>query len=75
MRVGHKFNMEVKDLINQEHPSYRSHFDHHDFSTDWLDKMKRHNPEIMKQPIALRGKKTILIVTRPILLKFIIANT
>jgi len=50
-------------LINQEHPSYKSHFDHHSFSSeDWI-KMIQHNPEIMKQPIALRGDMTILVET------------
>lgn len=63
VELADNLNMEVKDLINQEHPSYKSHFDHHDFSTDDWIKMIRHNPEIMKQPIALRGKKTILIET------------
>ena len=58
-----KLNMEVKDLVNQEHPAYKAHFDPHEFSTDDWSKMIRHTPEIMKQPIASRGKKTILVET------------
>ena len=58
-----KLNIEVKDLVNQEHPAYKVHFDHHEFSTDDWIKMIRHNPEIMKQPIALRGKMSLLIET------------
>ncbi|MFT4851390.1 MAG: arsenate reductase, partial [Sediminicola sp.] len=42
---------------------YKSHFKHHDFSSDDWIKMIRHNPEIMKQPIALRGDITILVKT------------
>jgi len=58
-----RLNIEIKDLVNQEHPSYKSHFEHHDLSeNDWI-KMIRHNPEIMKQPIALRGDVTILVET------------
>ena len=58
-----RLNIEIKDLVNQEHPSYKSHFEQHDFSErDWI-KMIRHNPEIMKQPIALRGDITILVET------------
>ncbi|TLP81754.1 arsenate reductase family protein [Maribacter sp. ACAM166] len=58
-----RLNIEIKDLVNQEHPSYKSRFEHHDFSErDWI-KMIRHNPEIMKQPIALRGDITILVET------------
>tara|TARA_R110002124_G_scaffold227889_2_gene393262 strand:+ start:14229 stop:14594 length:366 start_codon:yes stop_codon:yes gene_type:complete len=58
-----RLHLEVKDLVNQEHPSYTSHFDHHNFSTnDWI-KMIQHNPDIMKQPIAMRGDITILVET------------
>ena len=61
--IAGKLHIEVADLINQEHPSYTSNFEHHNFSTnDWI-KMIQHNPEIMKQPIALRGDITILIET------------
>jgi|GEM_PF-5252817 len=42
---------------------YTSHFEHHNFSTDDWIKMIQHNPEIMKQPIALRGDIAILIET------------
>jgi arsenate reductase len=61
--LADRLDLEIKDLVNQEHPSYKLHFKHHDFSSaDWI-KMIRHNPEIMKQPIALRGDKTILVET------------
>ncbi len=63
VELADKLKLEVKDLVNQEHPAYKSHFDHHDFSTDDWIKMIRHNPEIMKQPIALRGKMSILVET------------
>lgn len=58
-----RLGLEIKDLVNQEHPSYTSKFEHHELSSeDWI-KMIKHNPEIMKQPIALRGDKTILVET------------
>lgn len=61
--LADRLNMEIKDLVNQEHPAYVSKFEHHNLSSeDWI-KMIRHNPEIMKQPIALRGVKTILVET------------
>jgi len=61
--LADKLNVEIKDLVNQEHPSYKSHFEHHNFSSeDWI-KMIKQNPEIMKQPIALRGEITILVET------------
>ncbi|MCF4101127.1 hypothetical protein L1I30_05580 [Gillisia sp. M10.2A] len=58
-----KLNLEVRDLINQHHPSYHSRFEHHEFSSeDWI-KMIKHQPQIMKQPIALRGDIAILVET------------
>lgn len=63
VELAGKLNMVVADLVNQEHPAYTSHFEHHNFSTDDWIKMIQHSPEIMKQPIALRGDKTILVET------------
>ena len=61
--LADRLGVEVKDLVNQNHPAYTSKFGPHEFSSeDWI-KMIRHNPEIMKQPIALRGKITILVET------------
>jgi len=63
VEIADRLHMEIKDLVNQEHPAYTSHFEHHNFSPeDWITMIK-HNPEIMKQPIALKGDKTILVNT------------
>ncbi|ARV06303.1 hypothetical protein BTO04_06120 [Polaribacter sp. SA4-10] len=63
IELANRLNLNVSDLVNQEHSSYKSNFEHHDFSTnDWI-KMIQKNPEIMKQPIALRGDITILVET------------
>lgn len=61
--LADRLGLEIKDLVNQEHPSYTSKFVHHNHSSDDWIKMIQHNPEIMKQPIALRGDKTILVET------------
>lgn len=61
--LASRLNLEVRDLVNQNHPAYTSKFEPHEFSSeDWI-KMIQHNPEIMKQPIALRGNLTILVET------------
>ena len=61
--LADRLHFQIKDLVNQEHPSYKSNFEHHNFSAiDWI-KMIQNNPEIMKQPIALRGDTTILVET------------
>ena len=58
-----RLGIEIKDLVNQKHPSYTSKFKHHELSSeDWI-KMLKNNPDIMKQPIALRGDQTILVET------------
>ena len=61
--LASRLNLKVSELVNQEHPSYKKKFEPHDFSTlDWI-KMIQNHPEIMKQPIALRGDITILVQT------------
>lgn len=61
--LANRLGIAIKDLVNQEHPNYVHKFEKHDLSSeDWI-KMIRHNPDIMKQPIALRGNKTILVET------------
>lgn len=63
VELANKLHIKVADLVNQEHPDYTSNFEYHNFSTnDWI-KMIQQNPEIMKQPIALRGDTTILVET------------
>ena len=63
VELANRLNIEVKDFINQDHPEYTRQFEQHDFSeNDWI-KMIQHHPEIMKQPIALRGDIAILVET------------
>lgn len=61
--LAKRLDLEVKDLVNQNHPTYKSKFEPQEFSSeDWI-KVIQHNPDIMKQPIAIRGDVTILIET------------
>ncbi|MBT8179940.1 MAG: hypothetical protein KJO94_07890 [Eudoraea sp.] len=63
VELAERLGLKVSDLVNQEHPTYKVKFDHLELSTeDWI-KMIHHNPEIMKQPIAIRGDITILVET------------
>ncbi|MDP3359200.1 MAG: hypothetical protein Q8S41_07605 [Lutibacter sp.] len=49
--LANRLGLEVKDLVNQEHPAYISKFEPHELSSeDWI-KMIQHNPEIMKRAI------------------------
>lgn len=61
--LADRLKVEIRDLVNQNHPSYKKHFEPHNFSSeDWI-KMIKKNPGVMKQPIALRGDLTILVET------------
>jgi len=63
VELADRLKISVKDLINQEHATYKAHFNHHNYSTDDWIKMLQNNPEILVFPIALRGAKTILVKT------------
>ena len=67
--LANRLNIEVKDLVNQEHPAYADQFGDHEFSEDDWIKTMQHNPEIIRQPIALRGDKTLMISTPTDMLK------
>lgn len=61
--IADRLNLKIKDLVNQNHKAYRSIYEPSDLSSeDWI-KLIQHHPEIMKQPIAIQGKKTILVET------------
>ena len=63
IELARRLNVELADLVNQEHPAYHAKFAHHELSDEDWAKMIRKNPEILKQPIAIHGKRTILIET------------
>jgi arsenate reductase len=69
VELADKLSLKVSELVNQKHPSYLSITEPHDFSTDDWIKTIQHNPQIMKQPIALRGNRSILIETPTDVLK------
>jgi len=61
--LANRLNIQVEELINQEHPSYKAHFEEHNYSTDDWIKMIQNNPEILIHPIAIRGERTIFVKT------------
>jgi arsenate reductase len=49
-----------KELLNKAHPYYREHIKGREFDNEsWL-KVLQYNPDLIKAPIAIRGKKAIL---------------
>lgn len=69
VELAHRLHLEVGDLIDKNHAAYKTDLNSDEFSTDDWIKMIQHNPEIMKQPIAIRGDITILIKTPTDILK------
>ena len=58
-----RLGLSVREMVNQEHYKYRKKFTLQCFSSeDWITLIQNH-PEIMKQPIALRGNKTLWVKT------------
>lgn len=67
--LAKRLGIEIKDLVNQEHYKYRRKFTYQYFSPeDWITMIQNH-PEILKQPIVLRGNKTVLVETPTDILK------
>lgn len=67
--IADKLGIAVKDLVAMERPEFKKKFGHVDLSTlDWLTAM-RENPDIIKQPIALKGDKILLVETPSDILK------
>lgn len=61
--LADRLGLKIGDLVNQQHPMYRKRFEPQDLSeNDWITVI-RQNPELLKQPIALRGNITILVET------------
>lgn len=61
--LANRLGIKIEELVNQDHYKYRRKFTAQSFtSEDWITVIQNH-PEIMKQPIALRGNKTILVET------------
>ncbi|MCG2461152.1 hypothetical protein K8352_10370 [Flavobacteriaceae bacterium F89] len=61
--LANRLGIKIREMVNQEHYKYRRKFTLQCFSSeDWITLIQNH-PEIMKQPIALRGNRTILVET------------
>jgi len=66
--LSSRLNLEIKDLVNEEHDFFKNLPESAEFSSDDWIKMIRNNPEILKI-IALRGDKTVIVCTPTDILK------
>ena len=63
IQILHSLDVPPKELLNKAHPYYQQHIRGREFSDeDWI-KVIQNNPELLKSPIAVRGKKAIVCRT------------
>lgn len=63
VEIARDLGVEISELILKDHPVFSSQYLNPDLSTeDWLKIMQQH-PEVVDQPIAIRGEKVLLVRT------------
>lgn len=61
--LADRLHISIDCLVNKEHPDFKKNYEDPNLSdNDWI-KIMRKNPQFIKEPIAIRGDKTILIKT------------
>ena len=53
-------NLHPKELLNKAHPYYQKHIRGREFDEESWINVLRHNPDLIKAPIAIRGNRAIL---------------
>ena len=63
VELADRLNLNIEELVNKAHPSFYKYFGDPELSDkDWI-KILNKNPDFLKEPIAIRGDKTVLIET------------
>ena len=63
LEIANDLGIDVSELILKDHPVFKSQYETTNLDTEgWLRIMRKH-PEVIDQPIAIRGKKALLIKT------------
>lgn len=62
-RIVHALGRDPKELLNKAHPYYKEHIKGREFDEEGWIKVLRHNPAIMRSPIALSGNRVIVCET------------
>lgn len=63
MQILHSLDIDPKELLNKAHPYYQENIRGREFNDESWIKILQNNPEIIKSPIAVRGKKAIVCNT------------
>jgi arsenate reductase len=62
-QILHAIGLEPKALLNKAHPYYQQHIRGRDFDEECWVKIFQYNPDLIKAPIAMRGRRVILCLT------------
>ena len=60
--LADRLKVTVEELVNKKHPDFEKCKDKNFSDQDWITVM-RENTELIKEPIAIRGDKAILVET------------
>jgi arsenate reductase len=61
--LAERLHISIENLVNKDHPDFKKRFGNPNLSDDDWIKVMHKNPEFIKEPIAIRGDKTILVQT------------
>jgi len=61
--LADRLHLSIDGLVNKQHPEFKKRFGNPNLSDDDWIKVIHKNPEFIKEPIAIRGDKTILVKT------------
>ena len=63
LQIIQSLDLHPKELLNKAHPDYQQNIRGKDFDEEgWISVLK-HNPQMIKHPIAVRGNKAVLCCT------------
>ncbi|MEM9920863.1 MAG: ArsC/Spx/MgsR family protein [Bacteroidota bacterium] len=67
-------DLHPKEILNKAHPYYQAHIRGREFDNESWVKVLRYNPDLIKAPIAIRGKKAILCTNPTDIYKLLIGQ-
>ena len=62
-RILQALECHPKDLLNKAHPYYQMHIRGREFDDESWIKILRFNPDLIRSPIAMRGRKAVVCKT------------
>ena len=71
LEIANSLGVDISDLVLKDHPVFTKQYTTTDLNTDdWLKIIHQH-PEVVDQPIAIRGNKVLLVRTPTEILQLI----